>query len=601
MDLKQLISNRLKKRNITIKDKNTLNLDLSNFDNSKIDYDRLSIFFMSLLIFAALLLKFHLLFQISINQDEFNYLSLVYKHLHGSLTHTLNSFHVHFFPWLTILGPNEVIQVIGARIVMYLFFLGTCIYIFLIGRYYLDATSALFSVLCYISFVFTVVNGASFRHDTIATFLFIFALYHFLVKKESIIFNVAAGLAMAIALTVTIKSAIHMTVFGVLVPIRLFLLRDFHKTIVPTSGFLLAFLFGSIISYKLHMATIPGARMATLEHTISSAYSTFVLLDQFFPQLRFFKLTLEYDLFIWLFLATGIIFNTIDSVKRKKNPINLYLFAFLIPLFSILFYRNAFPYFYVFITPTVTIFCGYLLWRLTGIIKIKSRIIFFVLVVIVGGAVFKNFIGFYSVYSARQTQVQHQTLDVIHKMFPDPVPYIDGCSMVSSYPNVGFFMSSAGMEGYLKAGKPIMKKLLNKKKPLFLLANVPHLNLHSNGPAESGFNLVFMADDWQALKSYFIHHWGSIWVVGRRFEFKREYESYKFSIIVPGVYTVEGNENVLIDGKLIHAGDTVELKTGTHTIRNQGTPGLTKLLWGDHLYRPSEKPASNRLFIGSFV
>lgn len=590
-----------RERNIKIKDNNTLNLDLSRFDNSKIDYNRLSIFFMSLLTLAALLLKFHLLFQISINQDEFHYLSMVYKHMQGNPTQTLQSFHVHFFPWLTILGPNEVIQVIGGRIVMYLFFLATCIYIFLIGRYYLDATNALFSVLCYISFVFTVVNGAGFRHDTIATFFFIFALYHFLIKQESIIFNVVAGLAMAIAVTVTIKSAIHMTVFGALVPIRLFLLRDFRKTIVPTSGFLLAFLFGSIISYKLHMATIPGATMAIMGNTISSTYSKFVLLDQFFPQFKVFKSTLEYDLPIWIFLAAGIIFNTIDNVKRKNYPINIYLFAFLIPLFSILFYRNAFPYFYVFIMPTVTIFCGYLLWRLTGIIKIKSRIVCFALVVIVGGVVFKNFITYYSVFSARQTKFQHQTLDVIHKMFPDPVPYIDGCSMVSSYPKVGFFMSSAGMEGYLKAGKPIMKKLLNTKKPRFLLANVPHLNLHSDGPEASDTNLFFMAEDWQALKAYFIHHWGPIWVAGRQFEFKRNYESYKFNITVPGVYTVDGNENVLFDGKLIHAGDTVELETGIHTIRNQGTPGLTKLLWGDHLYRPSEKPASNRIFSGPFM
>jgi hypothetical protein len=601
VDFKQLIGNRFKKRDIRIKDNNSLTLNLSKFDNSKIDFDRLSIFFMSLLTLTALLLKFHLLFEISINQDEFHYLSFVYKHINGSLTNTLQSFHVHFFPWLNILGPNEVIQVIGARIVMYLFFLGTCIYIFLIGKYYLGATNALFSVLCYISFVFTVVNGASFRHDTIATFLFIFSLYHFLVNKESFIFNIVAGLAMSIALTVTIKSALHMTVFVAVVPIRFFFLRDFHKTIVPTFVFFLVFLFGSIIIYKLHLARIPSTGLAIMGHTISSTYSKFILLDQFFLQFRFFKSILEYNIFIWLFLATGIFFNTIDSVKRKNYPINIYLFAFLIPLLSIFFYRNAFPYFYVFIMPTVTIFCGYLLWRLTDIRKIKSRIICFALVVIVGGAVFKDFITYYSVFSERQTGVQHQTLDVIHKMFPDPVPYIDGCSMVSSYPKIGFFMSSAGMEEYLKNGTPIMKKLLHTKKPLFLLANVPHLNLHSDAPEESDTHLRIMTDDWQALKTYFIHHWGPIWVVGRRFEFKRNYESYKFSIAVPGVYTVEGDKSVMIDSKLIQAGDTIDLKTGTHTITNQETSGLIKLRWGDHLYRPSEKPMSIHSFIGPFL
>lgn len=562
---------------------------------------KLSIFYLSLLTFAALLLKFHLLFQISINQDEFNYLSRVYKYVHGSLTQPLQNFHVHLFPWLSVIGPNEVNQVIGARMVMYLLFLGTCSYIFLIGRYYLNTASALFSILCYISFASTVVNGANFRPDTLSTFLFLFALYHFLVKKESNISNIMAGLAMALALMFTIKSAIHMAVFGGLVLIRFFLSRDFQKTVVPISGFLLAFLLGCIIIYKLHCATFPSMTMAKQAQTIYNSYSTFVLFDRFFPQFKFFKFILGKNLIIWLFLATGIIFNTIDYLTKKNYPTNIYLFPLVLPLLSLLLYRNAFPYFYVFITPAATLFCGYMLWKLTGITKIKRKIICFMLVVIIGGAVFKDFIICYSAFSPKQTGTQHQILDVIHTMFPEPVPYIDGCSMVSSYPNVGFFMSSAGMEGYLKGGKPIIEKLLGEKRPLFLLANVPHLNLLLDDPAESDTNLAFMEEDWHALKSYFIHHWGPIWVVGKQLEFGGEFENHKFKIIVPGVYTIEGNEKVLIDDRIINAGDTVKLATGNHSIMNQGTPGLINLIWGDHLYRPAEKPISNRIFLGPFL
>lgn len=240
MALNKLFNNRTKKKNITIKENNSFKLYLSNFNKNEIDCEKLSIFFLTLLTFAALLLKFHLIFQIAINQDEFYYLSWIYEHMNGSLTHQLQSFHVHFFPWLSFFGPNEVSQVIGARLIMYLLFLITCSYIFMIGRYYLNTTSALFSVLCCLSFDFTVVNGANFRSDTISTFLFLFALYHFLIKKESIIFNFAAGLAMALALMFTIKSVIHMSVFVALVLIRLLFSRDIHKTIIPISGFLLA-------------------------------------------------------------------------------------------------------------------------------------------------------------------------------------------------------------------------------------------------------------------------------------------------------------------------------------------------------------------------
>jgi hypothetical protein len=365
--------------------------------------------------------------------------------------------------------------------------------------------------------------------------------------------------------------------------------------------FVFAFLIGYIIIYELRIATIPNMAIANHVQTIYKAYSTFVLFDRLFPQFKLFKFILGKNIIIWIFLEFGFIFYTYDILKRKNHPNNIYLFPLILPLISLLFYRNAFPYFYVFITAAATIFCGYMLWKLTGIIKIKNEILCFMLIVIIGGGVFKDFITHYSAFCHKRTDVQHQTLDVIHTMFQDPVPYIDSCAMVSSYPNIRFFMSSAGMEAYLRGGKPIIEKLLNEKMPLFLLANVPHLNLHLDDPAKSYSNLTFMEEDWHALKSYFIHHWGPIWVVGKKFEFGSAFESYKFKITVPGVYTVEGNDKVLIDDRIIKAGDTVKLETGNHSIMNQGTPGLINLRWGEHLYRPAEKPISSRIFIGPFL
>jgi hypothetical protein len=427
-----------------------------------------------------------------------------------------------------------------------------------------------------------VVNGASFRHDSIATFFFLFALYLFLVKKESIIYNVVAGLAIAIAMVFTIKSAIHLAVFGGLIVMKLFFSRNFSKTLVSVSGFIFAFLFGFIIIYKLHIAALPDASIASQIHAISNAYSTFVVTHQFFPQSKIFKLLLDLDWIIWLFLSSGTILLIIDCARKKSTFENTYLFALLIPLFSILIYRNAFPYFYVFAIPTATIFCGYLLRKLTYRIKLKQQIICFALVLTFGSVVFKNFVTYYSAVYPKQINVQHKILEVIHEMFPDPVPYIDGCSMVSTFPG-------------------IMERLLTLKSPRFLLANVPHLNLHSDDPAKSYTGLSFMTDDWQTLKSYFIHHWGPIWVAGKRFEFKRGNENHRFKITVPGLYTLEGNQNVLIDGRLIQTGDVVKLATGNHIIKNKGSPGLTSLKWGENLYRPAEKPVFDRIFMGPFL
>jgi hypothetical protein len=578
----------------------TSKIDISYFDKSNIDYNKLSVIFLSMLIFSALSLKLHLVFRIPINQDEFHYLSMIYKFMDGEPLSSINSFHVHFFSWVRFLNQNEVIQIIYARMVMFLLFAGTCINLFLVGRYYLDKVSSLFSVLCYISFVFSVVNGASFRHDTIATFLFLFALYLFITKKKSITYNVIAGIGIAAALAFTIKSAIYLTVPGAFILIRLIKRNRLREIIIPTSGFILALFFGFLIISEFHVTSV-GTSLPQKVQAASRAYSNFVFFDQLFPQFEIFKILLRVDWIIWLFLAAGIILYFFDCLKSKQIIKNICVVVLLFPLFSILFYRNAFPYFYVFAIPTATLFCGFTVKKLTDIVRIKNHVICLLVIIIFSGVVFKNFITWYSAFSNKQIIGQKQTIDAIHQMFPNAVLYIDGCSMVSSYPDLGFFLSSAGMEAYLKMGKPVMEKSLNSKKPLFLVANVPHLNLHSDTPAKSDTNLKLLTEDWQTLRSYFIHHWGPVWVVGKRFEFNSENEKQRFRIDVPGLYTLEGNKNVLIDGTLIRAGDVITLEAGEHSISNDGTIGAINLRWGDNLYKPSKEPDISDFFIGKFL
>lgn len=525
----------------------------------------------------------------------------MYKYLDGSLKHSENIFHVHFFSWLKYFGPNEVDQIIVARVVMYLFFLGTCYYLFLIARYYLDEISALFSLLCYQSFVFTAINGSSFRHDSIAIFFLMFALYYFLVKENTPIFRVAAGLAIAIAMVFTIKSAIYLATFCGLIVIKFLFSRNFYKTLVSDSIFIFTFFLCYIIINKFHISTIPDMSIATQFDSISKIYSTFILPKQFFPQFKIFLLLYKFDRITWLLLSSGIILLIIDCAKKPYVLKNIGLFSLLIPLFSILIYRNAFPYFYVFAMPPATIFCGYLLWKLIHSVKFKHQIIYFVLIVVFGSVIFKNLVTYYASINSNQIGFQKEILNVIHKMFPDPVPYIDGSFMVSSFPDTDLFLSSAGMEGYLKVGEPIMEGLLTAKKPRFLLANIAHLNLHSEAPAKSYKGVSLMIKDWQILKDNFIHHWGPIWVTGKQFKFKNKNEIKRFKIAVPGIYTTEGNENVLIDGRLIQIGDVVSLKAGDHIIKSQNSPGRTSLRLGENLYRPIVDPPIERIFLGPFL
>ena len=67
-------------------------------------------------------------------------------------------------------------------------------------------------------------------------------------------------------------------------------------------------------------------------------------------------------------------------------------------------------------------------------------------------------IGHYAANLANQQRQQKETLDLVHRLFPEAVPYIDRCSMVSTFPKVGFFMSSLGMRFYHERGEPIMEE-----------------------------------------------------------------------------------------------------------------------------------------------
>jgi len=301
---------------------------------------------------------------------------------------------------------------------------------------------------------------------------------------------------------------------------------------------------------------------------------------------------------IWLCFFSGLFINIYLFFKNRYSFKNTALFILLIPLFSVFFYRNAFPYYYVFITPTATLLCGYAIHQATK--KIVTGTIYITCIVIISGIIFFNSVNTtLNIFVPGNPKIQTQTLHVIHSMFPKPVSYIDGCSMVSSFPKAGFFMSSAGMSGYLKNNKPVMLELLKKKQPMFLLANVPHLDLSIYRPPMSDTGLALLETDWLTLKSNFVHHWGYIWVIGKQIKFTQKYSSQESTIIIPGFYT--SNELVLIDNHLVHPGKSIYLTAGVHSFNNPNQVAKVTLKWGNKLYTPEEAFVGNTLFLGKFL
>jgi hypothetical protein len=567
---------------------------------SKRDYRR-SVAILAAFVVTALALKGLLTPLYPIHDDEFYYLSQVYAHERGEPQPPFQTFHVHFFRWLSAVGPNEVTQVVAARMVMYLLLLGTCFYLFRLARYFLGTRGAVFCVLCYLCFLSTIANGASFRSDTPAAFFMVFALYHFIVREDSAFAQVRAGLALAVSLLFTIKAAIYLPVFAAWFLARLLLRGGGWKSLMRTGGFLGALVLGFLALYKLHTATLPHSGGGNNAAFLGGVFSTFVTFGQIFPARRWIIQTLVIDSFIWLLLLGGLMVHGMDLRQRRyaRHEPQTLLPVLAIPLLSLLFYRNAYPYFFVFLMPTATVFCGYAFEFPASKLKNAGRMTAAVLSAVLGLMVFANFLVHVPRYLLSQTELtvrQRDVLAAVHQMFPQPVPYVDTCSMVASYPKVGLFMSPAGIHSYHRYGQPVMGRLLSQRKPAFLLVNYPWLlDLNRNEPPRPFGGEGLFDEDWAALRSYFIHHWGPIWVAGKQFDPGSAAEPRCFEIIAPGLYTVEAPTDVLIDGTLYRDGSVVRLQEGAHTVRAEGASTMIRLRWGDHLYRPNSEQEGTSL------
>jgi hypothetical protein len=236
------------------------------------------------------------------------------------------------------------------------------------------------------------------------------------------------------------------------------------------------------------------------------------------------------------------------------------------------------------------IFTGFCISALRDkIVKSKSIISDLILSLILLMIFSLNILNFKLGYST-DNAYEKQLVDVVHRIFPEPVNYIDGCSMISSFNKVGLFTSSAGMEAYLSNNTPIFREILLSKVCSFLIVNTEVLDL-SKTKSESvsirGHSLL--KDDWEVLNDNFIQYWGLIYIPGKIFEFNDTDLNKEFEILIPGIYTVESENPVMINGLQYNSGETINLTRGHHKISTILFNNVF-LRFGNNLYKPDFAP-----------
>ena len=552
----------------------------------------------SLLLVTSIACRLFVTFRYEINWDEFYYLSFVYKFINGDLGLSLQTFHVRFFTWLPSISVNEADQIVASRTIMLIMQLMTALMIYKISRLYLSVNASLFAVLSYFSFSYVLRTGTNFRADPIATLCLMSALYLILAKKDSLKALIITGVLVAVSVLITIKSAIYLPTLALASIMTLASLRNLRRAGICALTLTSTAISSFVILYIYHQSGVDSTSLGSDTNLVSKGFSKTVNHDLFFPQKEIFLKSLMPNIAYWLALLLGLRLLLTGGVNRNKVDIKttLTFLIMLIPLASILLYRNAFPYFYSFILAPASIICGvawnFLPWHKSP--KEAFYIASFFLAFMSFGILLNGLL----IPSEKNLDRQRHLLDVVHRTFPEPVNYFDRCSMVSSFPQKGFFMSTWGIDNYTKAGAAVLETSMKNHNPVFFVANVGSLDVSDKTPLGKSNTYKLLNRDIEAIKENYIHHWGELYVAGKHFSLIDRKSEIEFSILIDGSYTLEGASSVNIDGKEIEPGQTLLLSSGSHTISPVSTPGAYTLRWGRQLYRPANPPGKRAIFNG---
>jgi hypothetical protein len=446
---------------------------------------------------------------------------------------------------------------------------------------------------------FVLQHGQSFRVDPISAFLFLGCLNLTLDETDSRRRFVLAGALFGLSLLFTIKAVFYLPVIGTVLAAPLVWGPGRAEALRRALTFAVGLCGAAAALYVLHDQSLSRAATHTTQTYVLAAGAKVIMFDQLFPRLPFIVEVVVENLVIWIFVFLGTWKAAIWLYRGPDRKTGLILLSFILPLGSLAIYRNAFPYFFVFLMPTAVVLSGLFADELAGRIKATgsrpAAVLLGAAVALLGAA----FVGDYIRKLPDQTVAQRETLELVHELFPEPVPYIDGNSMVASYPKVGFFMTSWGMESYRAAGQRIMQDLLIGAAPQFVIANTAALDLSVPLTDEERSSVYrLFPDDFQILRDNFVHHWGQIYVPGKSFDLESTTLAQRFEILIHGEYTLEASAPVVIDGAEVRPGEPLQLDNGGHRIVSAGPGQRAVLRWGRNLDRPERAPSPQPIYFG---
>ena len=526
----------------------------------------------------ALALQFELVFSRPVNWDEFYHLTEAHAFHQGRLTEALQVFYARAFFWLPMLPLDAVDQIRVARLFMLGFELATLCAIYAICRHFAGRLPAALATMAYLTGGYIFQHGFSYRADPIAAAFLMGSLWLMLKSRLDAKAIFAAAFLGALALLTTIKIIFYAPAFAAIAWLRWreagqprdMLLR-LAVLAIATAVLGAVFVGATVLSLPDLSQSTGGSAAKTVTTSGMMMFS-----EGWFPRWPYILGAIAMAPFLAvLLLSAPMAIVRIPLSKRYR----IVVAALMLPLASIVFYRNSFPYFYVFILPPVMVGVALVIRHVTETLSVKVVLAAFLMNALI-----------VSLTTPRSVlPVQKEVLAAVHEVFPQPVAYFDFPGMIVDYPKANFFMTTWGVRKYWAGHEESFVDAMARETVPLLLLNQELFDRNQMG-AEPAWELA--AADAQALREGFIPHWGPLWVAGR--SFSAGSGTQDFRIYTPGQYTIEGAA-ARIDGVLLTPGSVIELSRGVYRFEPVAE-AETRLRWGTHLQRPVKQFSGGALF-----
>ncbi|MEW9920641.1 hypothetical protein AB2B41_13575 [Marimonas sp. MJW-29] len=504
-------------------------------------------------ILSALMVMAAMAWTRNVNWDEFYFLSHIHAHLGGYLDRPLQTAFVHAFSWLARVPGHEVDQIASARLVMMCFFAATCLSIHRISAALADEASADIAVLAFLTSGFAIAHGGSFRADPMAASLLMGAVALIMTTRMGLWSVLGVGVLSALALLVTVKSALYLPVF-----LAAILWRWDDRSVVLRivgAGALALLIAGAL--FHIHAASLTIQKTASGD--LGEAARITLGGSGLLPRID--------ELALWAMLSAGPFLLALAGLRFAPNrKMQAVLILFSGPLLSVILYRNAFPYFFPFAVPPLMIAValgaralqGKMIWKLALVLMLAS-----------GGMQALRALN-------EDNAAQRATIAEVHRLFPAPTAYIDQNGMMSSFPRHGFFMSTWGIATYRAAGRPVMADLIAREKPPLLLANRAELRAALRPEKADPTLIGLLPEDAEVLRSTYVHHAGAIWLAGQEAQLGMGRAVLRMPFA--GRYRLEATGPVVVNGVRLRSGDVAELPETP--LRITAAPGThVRLIW----------------------